>query len=153
MNLKAIADAIALRFVGITATRNGVVESLVSPPTASLPNTIAKGPVIIVFPPTAALEIGVNRMRNDHYLFPVRLFRDPTDFPTRTEWLYAWHDAMRDRIEGNVDLDLPYVARAQTVSIPQMEMDVIDAYADGKFDVLVFSVSVLVREVVTTVSP
>jgi hypothetical protein len=150
VNTKATADAIAARFAGVTATLNGTVEGLVSAPTASLPDSIAKGPVLLVYHPTAALEIGVNRMRNDHYVYPVRLLRDPIGYPTRSDWLYAWHDATRDRVEGNVDLDLPYVARATLVSA-RVELDG-EEYAGVKFDVVEFAVSVLFREVVATVS-
>ena len=151
MNTKAAADAIAARFTGVTATLNGVTESLVSAPTASLPDSVAKGPVILVYHPTARLEIGINRMRNDHYIYPVRLLRDPIGYPTRSDWLYAWHDATRDRVEGNVDLDLPaYVAYAQLVSA-RVELDG-EEYAGVKFDVVEYAVQVLFREVVVTVS-
>ena len=149
MNTKATADAIAARFVGVTATLNGTVEALVSAPTASLPDAIAKGPVVLVFHPTASLEIGIGRMRNDQYSFPVRLLRDPIGYPTRSDWLYAWHDATRDRIEGNVDLDLAYVARAALISA-RVELDG-EEYAGVKFDVVEYAVSVLFREVVATV--
>lgn len=150
MNLKATADAIALRFVGVTATNGGVTESLAAAPTASLPNTVAKGPVVLVYHPVGALDIGMNRMRNDHYNFPVKILRDPTNYPARSDWLYAWHDATRDRVEGNVDLDLAYVAWAKCIAV-RVELDGED-YAGVTYDVIEYTVQVLFREVVATVA-
>lgn len=154
MNLKAIADAIALRFVGATTSTG---ETFTSAPTASLPNSIAKGPVCIVYPPTGVLEIGVGRMRNDHYDFPVKILIDPLDVPSRTDALYRWHDATRDLVEANFDLDLQsYVTKAWLVS-DRTEIDG-ERYSstDGQFrvfDVVEYIVRVLVREVVATVNP
>src|SRR3954466_2941693 len=102
MDLKAIADAIALRFVGATA--GGV--SFTSEPTASLPNAVNKGPVCLVYHPTGSLEIGVTKRRNDHYDFPVKILIDPLNVPSRSDALYAWFTATRDLVEGNLDLDL-----------------------------------------------
>lgn len=150
MNLKATADAIAGRFTGITATVGGVTESLVSNPTASLPDNVAKGPVILVYHPIGQLEVGVSRLRNDHYTFPVKLLRDPISYPARSDWLYAWHDAMRDRIEANLDLDLAYVAWAKCIGV-RVAVDG-EEYAKADFDVVELAVQVLFREVVTTVS-
>ena len=156
MNLKAIADAIALRFVGVTTSAG---ETFATTPTASLPNSIAKGPVCLVYPPRGILEIGVSRMRNDHYDFPVRLLMDPIDVPTRTEALYRWYDATRDIVEGQFTLGLVYVAKAYLVS-ERMEIagknsgeDYSSVTGDyATFDVIEYVVRVLVREVVATVA-
>ena len=59
MNSLSIADAIATRFVGLTA--NG--ESLAAVPTARLPNPIGAGPVILVYPPVGTLDVGVSARR------------------------------------------------------------------------------------------
>jgi len=146
MDLKAIADALAAQFVGVTA--NG--EALTAPPTASLPNAINAGPVLLVYHPTGVLEIGVSRLRYDEYDFPVRLLRDPTDVPTRSDLLYAWHNAMRDVVEANMDLGLSYVAWARPVS-SRVDLDG-EEYAKVTFDVVELIVRVHVYEVVTTVA-
>ena len=97
MNSLAIADAIAACFAGITADG----EALSIGPTARLPNAITKGPALLVYPPTGDLGIGLSRRREDTLTFPVRLLRDPLDVPARSAALYAWYDAVRDKVEAN----------------------------------------------------
>lgn len=152
MDLKTIADAIAVRFVGATTTGG---ETFSSTPTASLPNQIGKGPVCLVYPPTGQLEIGVSRMRNDHYDFPVKILIDPLNVPSRTDALYRWYNATRDLLEGQFSLGLTYVARAWLVA-ERMEIDG-EKYSStdgtfGNFDVVEYIVRVQVREVVATVA-
>lgn len=147
MNTKAVADAIAGRFTGITA--NG--QAIAIGPTASLPNTINRGPALLVYPPAGELAIGVSKLRQDTLTFPVRLLIDPTDVPTRSNALYAWYDAMRDRVEANMDLDLAYVAWAKPVRL-RAALDG-QSYAGSPFDVVELLVEVRFNEVVTTVSP
>lgn len=151
MNAKAIADAIAARFTGVTATVAGVTESIAVGPTASLPNAIAKGPALLVYPPTGETMLETGKRRNDEMLFLVRLLRDPLDVPARTDALYAWYDAMRDRVEMNYDLDLAYVAFAATEGPFRLELDG-ESYGGVPFDVVELTVRVLVRENVTTVA-
>jgi hypothetical protein len=146
MNMQAIADAIAGRFTGVTA---GGVAIAVGP-TASLPNAIAKGPALLVFHPTGSLEIGMGRMRNDVLTFPVRLLLDPLDYPTRSAALYAWADALRDRVEMDMDLGLAYVTWARATAI-RLELDVATWYGGG-FDMVELTIEVRVREVVTSVA-
>jgi hypothetical protein len=146
VNLKAIADAIAGAFVGVTA--NG--ESIALGPTASLPNEIAKGPALLVFHPTGSLEVGVSKRRNDHYDFPVRLLTDPLNYPQRSDALYAWADAMRDQIESHLTLGLAYVAWARPVAV-RLQLDD-DQWYGGGFDVVELTVRVLVQETVATVA-
>jgi hypothetical protein len=147
MNTKSIADAIAARFTGLTATSGGVTESLISEPTASLPTTVSRGPVILVFHPEGELIVAM-RHREDVLTFPVRLLRDPLDVPTRSDWLYAWYDAMRDLVEAQMTLGLAYVAWAQPtaarVAIEGHE------YAGIPFDVVELTVTVRLNEVVST---
>lgn len=145
MNTKAIADAIAGRFTGITATVGSVTESLASTPTASLPNTLGKGPVVLVFHPSGALEIGVSAMRTDLYTFPVKLLRDPVDYPSRSDWLYAWYDAMHDRVALDMDLGLPsYVDIAEAGAV-RIELDG-ESYAGIPYDVVELTVTVRIYE-------
>ena len=147
MNTKAVADAIAGRFTGITANGQGIAIG----PTASLPNSINRGPALLVYPPTGELGIGVSKLRTDILTFAVRLLLDPLDVPSRTNALYAWYDAMRDRIEGNMDLDLAYVAWAKPTNV-RLDLDG-QPYAGALFDVVELLVDVRFNEVVTTVSP
>lgn len=122
MTLKAIADGIASEYAGTTATVGSITESLTATPTASLPNTIAKGPVLLVFHPTGVLDVGVSRIRRDEYDFPVRLLRDPLSYPERSDWLYAWHDALRDGIPDGSTLGLSYVSWCNLVAV-SVELD------------------------------
>lgn len=158
MNLKSIADAIAGRYSGVTATVNGQTESLVLC-TASLPNTVARGPVLLVYPPTGETGLGTPMPlghRNDQFLFPVRLLRDPLDVPVRTDALYAWYNAMRDRVEGDMDLGLgSYVKWAETRGAVRLELDG-ERYAQpgavgglGTFDVVELTVTVQLDEAVS----
>jgi len=149
MNSKTTADAIAARFTSVTATVNGIAESLVLC-TASLPNSIAVGPVLLVYPPTGVLGIGVSKMRSDELDFPVRLLRDPLNVPLRTDALYAWYDALRDRVEAQMTLGLAYVAWASCVSM-RAELDG-ESYAGSLFDVVELTVRVHFMEVVNSVS-
>ena len=146
MNSKAIADAIATRFVGITANGQGLAVG----PTASLPNAIAKGPALLVFPPTGVLEIGAMKQRNDEYDFAVRLLNDPLNYPERTDALYAWFDAMRDRVEGQLRLGLDYVLRAEAIR-SRCLLDVDDWYGT-QFDMVELVVRVKLFEIVTGVA-
>lgn len=151
MNTRAIADGIAATFVGVTATNGSATEGLVYPATARLPNAISKGPVLLVYPPSGTLEIGLGRRRNDHLFFRVLLLRDPIDVPTRIDWLYAWTDAIRDRVESDMDLGLPYVSWAKVTEL-RVELDG-ETYGLGKtFDVVELTVEVRVDEVVATVA-
>ncbi|HEV8697978.1 MAG TPA: hypothetical protein VGQ89_09815 [Candidatus Limnocylindrales bacterium] len=110
LNSYAVANAIADRFTGLTAssvnpaTGATETETILIGPTALLPNDIAKGPALLVFHPIGVLEVGVSRMRRDELDYPVRLLRDPMDIPTRSRWLYAWIDALRDEVEKHLTL-------------------------------------------------
>lgn len=143
MNTKAIADAIAGRFTGVTA--NG--QAIAVGPTASLPNSIAKGPALLVFHPTAALNIQA-RLRRDQLDFPVRLLTDPLNYPQRSDALYAWADAMRDRVEMQLQLGIAGVASAASTSM-RIELDGIE-YAGVTFDLVELIVRVSMLEAVTT---
>lgn len=149
MNTKAIADAIAGRFTGVTATSNGVTEALVLC-TASLPNSLATGPALLVFHPEGELGISLSRRRTDTIVFPVRLLRDPLNVPERSDFLYAWYDALRDRVEADIDLSLAYVAWAQPTGM-DMGLDGF-VYAGTPFDFVEISVAVRLDEVVATVA-
>lgn len=143
----SIADAIAARFTGITADG----EVLASTPTARLPNVIGQGPVILVYPPTGTLDVGVSKRRDDLYTFEVKLLRDPTDVPARTAKLYAWFDAMHDLIGADMDLGLgSYVSYAEPVSC-RLELDG-ERYGGAVFDVVELSIEVRVNEHVASAS-
>lgn len=147
MSTKAIADAIAARFSGVTATNGAVTESIVVGPTAELPNTLSRGPALLVFPPSGDLLVNARR-RADELIFPVRLLRDPLNVPERTQWLYAWYDALRDEVEKQMTLGLSYVAWAQPTAV-EMELDGY-TYAGTLFDRVEFSVVVRLDEVIST---
>jgi len=151
VNLFSIADAIAGQYTGITATYGGETQSL-ELCTALLPNTItASTGVILVFPPSSEdLEIGVSAIRQGHLIYLVRMLRDPVDVPTRTGWLYAWAAGMQDRVEQNLDLNLPtYVAEAEVTGF-RLELDGHE-YAQQLYDVVEHEVTVTIYEQSVTV--
>ncbi len=151
-SLLATAAALAGRFTGVAATVGTETRTLDSASVMHLlPNEIARGPVLLVFPPTGVLDVGVSQLRHDVHEFPVRLLLDPLDVPTRTAWLYAWYDALRDRVEMDTDLGLAYVAAAQPVA-SRVELDG-ERYALTPFDVVELIVRVQFYETVTTVLP
>ena len=147
MDTLATADALAARFAGLTATFDGVTEALEAEATARLPNSVAKGPVLLVFPPEADLAVNLRR-RADELVFPVRLLRDPLDYPNRIGWLYAWYDAMRDKVGERMTLGLPYVAWAE----PRAARLDADGFAYGgiTYDMVELEVAVRLDEVVST---
>lgn len=150
MNTRTIGDAIATRFNGITATLpDGSSEGIAIGPTTKLPNAIAKGPALLVYPPSGVLDVGESAIRNDAFDFPVRLLRDPLDVPRRSEWLYAWIDAMRDRVEMQMSLGLAYVAMAQPIALTA-EIDGF-SFNGMPFDLVELIVRVQLFEHVTTV--
>lgn len=150
MNTRTIADAIAARFAGVTATLDGATESITFGPTALLPNQIAKGPALVVLPPTGELAVNLRR-RADTLTFRVLLLRDPLNVPQRTAWLYAWYDALRDRVEAQMSLGLAYVAWAQ-VTAAELELDGF-SYAGVLYDRVELTVTVRLDEVVSTLAP
>jgi hypothetical protein len=145
MTLKAIADAIATKYVGVTATRGSTTEALVSAPTASLPDAIAATPILLVYHPTGVLDVGVSRIRRDEHDFPVRILRDPVTYPERSDWLYAWFDATRDVITAGNSLGLSYVSWANLVG-SRLELDG-ETYAGKRFDVVEYTVRVHVGDI------
>lgn len=146
MNSYDIGAAVADRFTGITVGGKGLQVG----PTALLPNTIAKGPALLVFPPTGTLEIGVSQLRRDELVYPVRLLLDPLDVKARTAALYAWYDAMRGKVEEKLQLGLSYVAWARPESM-RAELDG-ETYAGSLFDVVELLVRVKLFEHVSTIA-
>ena len=147
MTLKAIADAIAGRYAGTTATVGSVTESLAFAPTASLPNTLAKGPAIFVYHPQGVLDVGVSRIRRDEYDFPVRFLRDPVNYPERSDWLYAWHDALRDKVRDGDTLGLAYVSWANCTAV-KVALDEGEYGSTGTgYDVIEFTIRVHVGDI------
>jgi len=144
MTLKAIADALASRYAGSTATVGAVTESLAFAPTASLPNTLAKGPAIFVYHPQGVLDVGVSRIRRDEYDFPVRFLRDPVNYPERSDWLYAWHDALRDKVRDGDTLGLSYVSWANCTGV-KVALDE-GEYGGTGYDVIEFTIRVHVGD-------
>ena len=158
-NSKAIADALAARFTGVTATVGTTTESITVGPTASLPNGITAGPALLVFHPSGELSIGVSKLRQDILEYRVKLLRDPQSLPSRSDWLYAWYDAIRDRIEMDMDLGLSYVAWARPASV-RIELGgetyppvLVNGVAQQDFDVVDLTVQIRLNEVVSTVAP
>jgi hypothetical protein len=150
VNSKDIADALAACFTGVTATNGAATESLAFGPTATLPNQLAKGPALLVMPPTGELSLTLRR-RADTLTFRVLLLRDPLNVPQRTEWLYAWYDALRDLVEAQMTLGLTYVAWAQ-VTAAELELDGF-TYAGVLYDRVELTVAVRLDEVVSTLAP
>ena len=147
-DLKATADAIAARFVGVTTSTG---ETLAAAPTASLPNTVGKGPLCLVYPPSGVLDVVTSRIRRDELDFPVKLLFDPIDVPTRTDALYRWYNATRDLVEGDMDLGLPaYVSWARLVDV-RIEIDG-EEYGASTLDVIEYTVRVHFGDIVTTLA-
>lgn len=149
MNSKAIADAIATRFSGVTASNGTTTEGLAFGPTAELPNTLSRGPALLVFPPTGELSLELRR-RSDVLTFRVLLLRDPLNVPERVTWLYAWYDALRDLVEAKMTLGLAYVGWAQVTAM-EMELDGF-TYAGVLYDRVELTVTVRLDETVSTIA-
>lgn len=153
MNLKTIADGIAARFVNVVATNGTATETATA--TASLPNQVATL-ALLVYPPTAA-DLSLNMGRTlDTYDFMVKLLRDPTDVPGRTDWLYAWATALRPLVWTQFTLGIAGVTQAAAESM-RVEVDG-EKYASvdgtfGVFDVVEIIVRVQVFEIATGVAP
>lgn len=149
MDLKVIADALAAQFTSVSATFAGRTETLTA--TASLPDSIDLA--LLVYPPTGSLSLNVGTQRDDEYDFPVRLLRDPLSMPGRSDALYAWFNALRDKAEANMDLGLSYVQWVRVIA-SRMEPDGQPySFSDGsfrQFDVVELIHRVKVREFVTT---
>jgi hypothetical protein len=153
VNLYTIATAIATTFGTVTATNGTETETVTA--TADLPDQVSNL-VLLVFPPFGPIEIGASQRRNDLYTFPVRLLRDPLSVPARTRWLYAWYDAIHDRIATtHIALGLSYVSMAEPTQM-RAEIDgakyssVDGTYAD--LDVVELMLEVLVNEHVAGVT-
>ncbi|HXJ66734.1 MAG TPA: hypothetical protein VNN79_23495, partial [Actinomycetota bacterium] len=118
---------------------------------ADLPDQVG-ALALLVYPPSGPIEIGASQRRNDLYTFPVRLLRDPLSVPARTRWLYAWYDAIHDKIATT------HIALGITPP-PNIDANVVEMRAeidgakyssvDGTFtqlDVVELTVQVLVNE-------
>ncbi len=150
MNSKAIADGIAAQFVNISATVAGASETVTA--TASLPNQVGHI-ALLVYHPTGGYEYHASKIRIGTFIYSVRLLRDPISVPARSDWLYAWFDALSDLVGQHLSLGLTYVTQALPVSI-RIELDG-ENYAgvDGvnhPFDVVELEVQVTTNEVMTT---
>lgn len=153
MDVRVVADAIATRFTGATTSAG---ETFASAPTASLPNTLNKGPVCLVFHPAGVLDVGVSRLRLDVLDYPVRILMDPLSVPARSDALYRWYNATRDLVEGDIDLSLAYVAWARPVQT-RVELDgftygMTEQLTPRFFDVVEYIVRVRFNEVVSTIA-
>lgn len=153
MNLKAIADGIAARFVNVTATSGTDTQTVTA--TADMPNSVAKI-ALLVYPPSGTLNIIMGPKLDDEYDFPVRLLLDPLNYPTRSRWLLAWATALRVRVQTSWSLGIAGVLQAETISM-RVELDG-EKYSsvDGvfrDFDVVELVVRVHVYELATGVLP
>jgi hypothetical protein len=148
VDLRAIADAIAARYVGVTV--NGV--GLQITPTALLPSGITRGPVLVVQPPSGTRDIEPGRRRADELDYSVLWLNDPADMPTRTALIYDWGNALYDKVLENYDLDLPYVAWAKPVSFRSAFDEDWSEFGWGKFDTIETVVRVHVNEIISTMA-
>ena len=139
MNVRAIADALAASFG--TLTVNGETATA----TPLLPNVISRV-ALLVYPPEGDFDYAASGIRTGELTYMVRLLRDPTDVPTRTDALYDWHAAIWDRIETNIDLDLTYVDTALS-STTRIRIDG-ERYAGSLYDVAEIGVTVRIFEAV-----
>lgn len=151
MDFKTIADALAARFVNVTATNGSSTETATA--TADLPDSVGKGPVLLVYPPaTGDLEVIMGPKLNDHYQFPVRMLRDPVGgYAVRTQWLYAWSTAMRTKVQQSWTLG-GVAAQAEAVGFRSGIEGHTYASVDGTkglFDVVELIVDVHVYELTT----
>lgn len=137
MNVRAIAEALATS-VG-TLTVNGETATA----TVLLPNTITTV-ALLVYPPEGDFTYSPSEIREGELTFMIRLIRDPTDVPTRTDALYDWHAAIWDRVETNIDLDLAYVDTALSTST-RLQLDG-ERYAGAVLDVVEIGVTVRIFE-------
>lgn len=151
MDLKAIADGIAAQFVNVTATYGGQTQTLTA--TADLPDTLV-AEALLVYPPTGALDLNIGYQRDDEYTFRVLYLQDPISVPARVGWLYAWQQALRDKVEANMDLGLSYVVWARATE-SRMELDGESYSYNGVYkplDVVEITHVVKVRETVATLA-
>lgn len=142
---RAIADAIAARFEGVTVGG----KSPAIGPTALLPNTVGKS-ALLVYPPIAALDNGPNRRRQDELIFPVRMLLDPLDVKRRSAALYDWYDAMRPKVDEKIQLGLDYIAWARADQA-RLELDG-QEYGDSTYDVVEILVRVKLFEHISSMS-
>jgi hypothetical protein len=141
MNIKTIADALAARFVNVTAYGETATA------TASLPNNVSTL-ALLVYPPEVDLAYLMGGPKlNAHLTFPVRLLRDPLSVPERTDALLAWATALWPLPQQNFDLDVAGVLEAQATHI-RIEVDG-QSYAGVLFDVVELTVDVHVYELTT----
>lgn len=154
MDLKVIADALASTFGTMTATNGSETETAVA--TADLPDQVAQLALLVYPPETGSLEIGVSARRNDLYTFMVRILRDPLSTPARTQWLYAWFNAIHDKIiTTHIALGLAYVSQAEPVAMRAAIDGQQYSSTDGTyaaFDVVELEVQVMVNEHVAGVT-
>lgn len=143
MGSKAAADAIAARFLN---AQTSLAETFSSPPTASLPNSVSRATVCLVYHPSGVLDIAMSRIRRDELDYPVRILIDPLDVPSRSDLLYRWYDATRDLVEAHVYLDTNTTARLIATRI---ELDG-QNYAGVPLDVVEYVVRVHFGDVVST---
>lgn len=151
MDLKVIADAIAARYVGVTATYSGNTQTLTA--TADLPDTLV-AEALLVYPPIGELDIRVGQQRDDHYTFRVMYLQDPLSVTARVNWLYAWHNSLRDRAEAQMTLGLSYVKWCR-VTESRMDLDGESYSYNGVYkplDVVELTHVVKVEETVSTLA-
>lgn len=150
MDLKVIADGLAARFANVTATNGSETETATA--TADLPDTIATLALLVYPPLDADLDIDLGPKLDDHYLFTVRLLRDPLSMPARTRWLYAWATALRTKVQQDMDLGVAGVAWARATRMRVQIAGQPYSNVTGQFpnfDVVELTVDVHVYEITT----
>jgi hypothetical protein len=139
VNIKTIADALAARFVNVTAYGETATA------TASLPNNISTL-ALVVYPPEGDLSYLMGGPKlNAHLTFPVRLLRDPLSVPERTDALLAWATVLWPLPNGN--LGVTGVLTAESTHI-HIQIDG-QSYGGVLYDVVELTVDVHVFELTT----
>lgn len=138
MNVRAIADALA------TSVGTLTVGGQTATATVLLPNVISSV-ALLVYPPIGEFDYATSGIRTGSLTFMVRLLRDPQDVPSRTSSLYDWHAAIWDRVETNIDLNLPTYVDTALSDTTRIQIDG-ERYAGALYDVVEVGVIVSIWE-------
>jgi hypothetical protein len=150
MDLQAIANGLATTIGTVVATNGTSTETATC--TADLPDTVAATALLVYPPVDATLGLILGPKFDDHWLFMVRLLRDPLSVPQRTRWLYAWATALRPAAQAHYQLAVVGVMQAEARRM-RVELDG-ERYSSASgglqaFDVVEFEVDVHVQELTT----
>lgn len=106
-------------------------------------------PVLLIFPPTEALEWLPSRTMRSTSTWQAELYLDPSaDLPTRMDGIYAWRTAIRAQLAGKIQLGVAGVDYALLTGLEAPELENDDRQLDG----LQLTIEVVVREPVPSLS-